>query len=149
VPDREPAASQNGAASPNGATPKPPITVVPPVSAIPTASPAAAAPIGPSGDTSRWSSPADAGWKAARAAADAEPESTTGSGLPKRVPMAHFVPGRVEPPKSKTPRSTAHRSPDAVRGVLSSYRHGLEQGRQATQAKHAVAKEKNDEQEEM
>jgi hypothetical protein len=126
------------------------VTVVPPVSAVPTATPAAAAPITPSGDAQRWSSPADAGWKAAQAAAEAKPDLTTGSGLPKRVPMAHFVPGRVDQQsKNKTPRSTAHRSPDAVRGVLSSYRHGLEQGRQATQAKHAVATEKNDEQEEM
>jgi hypothetical protein len=146
VPGRD---RETVSSSPNGSSAKPPITVVPPVSAVPTASPAAAAPITPSGDAQRWSSPADAGWKAAQAAAEVQPDLATGSGLPKRVPMAHFVPGRVEPPKSKTPRSTVHRSPDAVRGVLSSYRHGLEQGRQATQAKHAVATEKNDEQEEM
>lgn len=83
-----------------------------------------------------WESPADAGWRAAQAAAQkaAEPvaSSTTKSGLPKRVPMAHFVPGRVETAVSKkTARPTSHRSPEAVRGVLSSYRSGLEQGRQA------------------
>jgi hypothetical protein len=83
-----------------------------------------------------WESPADTGWRAAQAAAQAASEptavSTTSSGLPKRVPMAHFVPGRVEPPAGKKPaRPATHRSPEAVRGVLSSYRSGLEQGRQA------------------
>jgi hypothetical protein len=41
------------------------------------------------------------------------------------------VPGRVGPaePAAKPP---VHRSAEAVRGVLSSYRSGLEQGRQTT-----------------
>ncbi|MDQ1645776.1 MAG: hypothetical protein QOJ50_1960, partial [Cryptosporangiaceae bacterium] len=137
-PDRP--AAQNG--TPSG------VTFHPPVSAVPTSSPAATAPISAEPGSSKWVSPADAGWKAAQAAAEAKPEATTTGGLPKRVPMAHFVPGRVDNQQKKTPKSTAHRSPDAVRGVLSSYRHGLEQGRQATQSKHSVATE-NDEQEEM
>jgi len=77
--------------------------------------------------TERWQSPADAGWRAARAVAEAAPAATTTAGLPKRVPMAHYVPGRVEQSAAK---STTRRSPEAVRGVLSSYRSGLEQGRQ-------------------
>ncbi|WP_344652078.1 sensor histidine kinase [Cryptosporangium japonicum] len=81
--------------------------------------------------TAAWESPADAGWRAAQAVAEAAPSSTTKTGLPKRVPMAHFVPGRVETAAKKAPRPTSHRSPEAVRGVLSSYRSGLEQGRQA------------------
>jgi len=81
--------------------------------------------------TAAWESPADAGWRAAQAAAEAAPSSTTKSGLPKRVPMAHFVPGRVETAAKKASRPASHRSPEAVRGVLSSYRSGLEQGRQA------------------
>jgi anti-sigma regulatory factor (Ser/Thr protein kinase) len=96
-----------------------------------------------------WKSAADAGWQAAQAAAEAQAEASTPSGLPKRVPMANFVPGRVEPSAQRRPaRPTPQRSPDAVRGVLSSYRSGLEQGRQATRARHAVATEV-DEQEEM
>ncbi|SHN47611.1 sensor histidine kinase [Cryptosporangium aurantiacum] len=79
-------------------------------------------------DGSGWETPADAGWRAAQAAAAAAPRSTTSAGLPKRVPMAHYVPGRVE---RATASSATRRSPDAVRGVLSSYRSGLEQGRQA------------------
>jgi hypothetical protein len=81
--------------------------------------------------TAAWESPADAGWRAAQAAAETAPSSTTKSGLPKRVPMAHFVPGRVDTAAKKPSRPTSHRSPEAVRGVLSSYRSGLEQGRQA------------------
>jgi hypothetical protein len=64
--------------------------------------------------------------------------------------MAHFVPGRVEQAASRRPaRPTTHRSPDAVRGVLSSYRSGLEQGRQATRSRHSAVTELDDEQEEM
>ncbi|TQS43772.1 sensor histidine kinase [Cryptosporangium phraense] len=81
--------------------------------------------------TAAWESPADAGWRAAQAAAESAPSSTTKSGLPKRVPMAHFVPGRVETAAKKPSRPASHRSPEAVRGVLSSYRSGLEQGRNA------------------
>jgi hypothetical protein len=126
-------------------------TEMPPAPSVPTPKPAAAEPVGPATPPSGgWSSPADAGWKAAQAAAETKPEATTGTGLPKRVPMAHFVPGRVDQPSQrKAPRPTTHRSPDAVRGVLSSYRHGLEQGRQATtRPKHSVGTERENEQEE-
>jgi hypothetical protein len=125
---------------------EPAVTSVPPTPSVPTAQPAATSPLPPpSGDT--WSSPADAGWKAAQAASEA-PSTTTEAGLPKRVPMAHFIPGRVEQPQRQKARPAAHRSPDAVRGVLSSYRHGLEQGRQASHARHTGANENNTEQEE-
>ncbi len=101
-------------------------------------------------DQPAWVSPADAGWKAAQAVADAKVEASTPSGLPKRVPMANFVPGRVDQPaQRRAARPTTHRSPDAVRGVLSSYRSGLEQGRQVTKARHSATGTELDEQEEM
>jgi anti-sigma regulatory factor (Ser/Thr protein kinase) len=97
-----------------------------------------------------WASPADAGWKAAQAVAAAKVEASTPSGLPKRVPMANFVPGRVDQPaQRRAARPTTQRSPDAVRGVLSSYRSGLEQGRQVTKARHSATGTELDEQEEM
>ena len=97
-----------------------------------------------------WSSPADLGWKAAQAVAEAKTEASTPSGLPKRVPMANFVPGRVDQPaQRRAARPTTQRSPDAVRGVLSSYRSGLEQGRQVTKARHSATGTELDEQEEM
>jgi hypothetical protein len=126
-------------------------TEVPPAPPVPTARPAAAQPVASTGQEGggSWSSPADAGWRAAQAAAETKPDATTGTGLPKRVPMAHFVPGRVDQPSQrKAPRPTTQRSADAVRGVLSSYRHGLEQGRKATGAKHSVGADRENEQEE-
>jgi hypothetical protein len=102
------------------------------------------------GDSSTWASPADVGWRAAQAAAEAKIDASTPSGLPKRVPMANFVPGRVEPTaQRRSARPAAQRNPDAVRGVLSSYRSGLEQGRQATRSRHSAVSTDVDEQEEM
>ncbi|GAA0232099.1 sensor histidine kinase [Cryptosporangium japonicum] len=107
---------------------RPIVTTAPAVPAAPMVPAAPAAPLKASEPIESWKSPADAGWRAAQAAAETQPTSTTSSGLPKRVPMAHYVPGKVE--RSEALPAT-RRSPEAVRGVLSSYRSGLEQGRQA------------------
>ncbi|WP_170323851.1 nitrate- and nitrite sensing domain-containing protein [Cryptosporangium phraense] len=97
-------------------------TPAPPSVPTPMAGPAEPAPA----PAVSWESPADSGWKAAQAAAEKAPTALTDSGLPKRVPMAHYVPGRVERAPKLAP---TQRSPEAIRGVLSSYRSGLEQGR--------------------
>src|SRR5256886_5463886 len=45
-----------------------------------------------------WTSPGDDGWLAARALLEEKtPDTTTGAGLPKRVPKAHLVPGSAAP----------------------------------------------------
>ncbi len=137
---RDPAPAQAPAPAPAPAAPAPPVA--------PAA--AAASANGTAERSSTWSSPADAGWKAAQAAAETKPEASTTSGLPKRVPMANFVPGRVESSQQRRPaRPAATRSPDAVRGVLSSYRSGLEQGRQASRSRHSAVATEVTEQEEM
>jgi signal transduction histidine kinase len=87
-----------------------------------------------------WRSPGDEGWAAAAAAAY-EPVSggTTRAGLPIRVPMAHFVPGVAEPPAATPHRPTAPaaaastRTPETVRGVLTSYYQGVRQAREAAE----------------
>jgi hypothetical protein len=68
---------------------------------------------------------------------------TTKAGLPRRVPRANLAPGMVaaraaataarpEPAgSSQPPSSSAARSPEEVRSMLSSYRSGLERGRMA------------------
>ena len=68
---------------------------------------------------------------------------TTKAGLPRRVPRANLAPGMVaahaaattaaspEPAVSSQPASSAARSPEEVRSMLSSYRSGLERGRMA------------------
>jgi signal transduction histidine kinase len=64
---------------------------------------------------------------------------TTKAGLPRRVPRANLAPGMVAaqtaapaarpPDDSSQPPTSAARSPEEVRSMLSSYRSGLERGR--------------------
>ncbi|MEV8632824.1 nitrate- and nitrite sensing domain-containing protein [Streptosporangium sp. NPDC051023] len=79
-----------------------------------------------------WSSPADAGWQAARAASEPTLGGITGSGLPKRVPKANLVPGTAAPDLAAAPQTPAFRppvSPEAVRNRLASFQQGVRQGR--------------------
>ncbi len=79
-------------------------------------------------DIDPWQSAADKGWQAASAAAPSDgPAETTGSGLPKRRPMAQLVPGGVE--DVGEPVQVRERSPEAVRGLLSAYHRGVQRGR--------------------
>ena len=85
--------------------------------------------------------PADGG-AATSAKLQAASVQTTKAGLPRRVPRANLAPGMVaartaatgaspEPAGSSQPPSSAARSPEEVRSMLSSYRSGLERGRMA------------------
>ncbi|MFF0573428.1 sensor histidine kinase [Streptosporangium saharense] len=79
-----------------------------------------------------WSSPADAGWQAARAASEPTLGGMTGAGLPKRVPKANLVPGTAAPGSAAAPQTPAFRpsvSPEAVRNRLASFQQGVRQGR--------------------
>jgi HAMP domain-containing protein len=74
---------------------------------------------------------------------------TTKAGLPRRVPRANLAPGMVAArtaaavrPADTTgpagPASSASRSPEEVRSMLSSYRSGLERGRMMAAGEDAV-----------
>ncbi len=79
-------------------------------------------------DIDPWQSAADKGWQAASAAVPPTgPAETTGSGLPKRRPMAQLVPGGVE--DVGEPVQVRERSPEAVRGLLTAYHRGVQRGR--------------------
>ncbi|MFD1935231.1 nitrate- and nitrite sensing domain-containing protein [Nonomuraea mangrovi] len=82
--------------------------------------------------TPSWSSPADSGFQAARAAAQPAQGGTTSSGLPRRVPKANLVPGTAIAPESAAPEPPAPISPDRVRSRLSSFQQGVRQGREFT-----------------
>ena len=86
--------------------------------------------------------PAVDGPAAAPSKLQAASVQTTKAGLPRRVPRANLAPGMVaartsatdaspEPAGSSQPSSSAARSPEEVRSMLSSYRSGLERGRMA------------------
>ncbi|MGH3682563.1 MAG: hypothetical protein ACRDT2_20215 [Natronosporangium sp.] len=78
------------------------------------------------GPADGWRTAADDGWRAASTAAEVDVQETTAAGLPKRRPMAQLVPGGVE----RGPASAEHRSPEAVRGLLSAYHRGVQRGRE-------------------
>ncbi|MGW0664447.1 nitrate- and nitrite sensing domain-containing protein [Streptodolium elevatio] len=110
---------------------------------------------------SGWYSAGDEGWRAAEAAREPASGGTTTAGLPRRVPRANLVPGGVggtapqapgpvpgtrtggpaAPLTPGTPRGAAQvpqdgasglsRNPDDVRGRLTNFRRGIQQGRTA------------------
>ncbi|MDY7084610.1 MAG: sensor histidine kinase [Actinomycetota bacterium] len=75
--------------------------------------------------TNPWQTAADEGWQAAQAAAQAQVDTTTTAGLPKRTPMAQLVPGGVD----RGGNSVQRRTPEGVRGLLSAYHRGVQRGR--------------------
>ncbi|WP_169950210.1 nitrate- and nitrite sensing domain-containing protein [Microbispora sp. H11081] len=91
-------------------------------------------------DSRSWSSPADVGWQAAKAASEPALGGVTSSGLPKRVPKANLVPGSAtasaapsaEPAQAAAaspPPPPPVLSPERVRSRLSSFQQGIRQGR--------------------
>jgi len=105
-------------------------------------------------DTAGWTTPADPGWDAARAAVRPAASGTTAAGLPVRSPRANLVPGTIgsgpaspgtaspgtASPGTASPgtASAAHpdtppipRSASAVRDRLSGFQRGTSQGRAA------------------
>ncbi|WHT19977.1 nitrate- and nitrite sensing domain-containing protein [Crossiella sp. CA-258035] len=82
-----------------------------------------------------WHSPGDEGWQQAEAVLSSAKalSQQTPSGLPKRVPKAHLVPGSAAPRQQTLPSKTpaSGRSADNVRGRMSSFQQGLRRGRHA------------------
>jgi signal transduction histidine kinase len=77
---------------------------------------------------SGWSSPADAGWRAARAVDSPSSAGSTAAKLPKRQPNANLVPGTIPSPEPVMP----NRSPAAARDRLAALKRGVDKGRAAT-----------------
>jgi Nitrate and nitrite sensing/HAMP domain len=82
---------------------------------------------------------------AATAPAPDQGERVTQAGLPRRVPRANLAPGMVasqqteaQPPPPGQP--SAGRSPDEVRSMLSSYRTGIERGRNVADGPNLAAR---------
>ena len=77
---------------------------------------------------SGWSSPADAGWRAARAVDSPSTAGSTAAKLPKRQPNANLVPGTIPSPEPVMP----NRSPAAARDRLAALKRGVDKGRAVT-----------------
>jgi hypothetical protein len=94
----------------------------------PDSAPPAAVPENQSGQpiAGSWQSPADAGWEAAKKAAEPQSDGTTTCGLPKRIPKAQLVPGSVAEPARP---ASDYRDPAAARATLSAYARGLTRSR--------------------
>jgi hypothetical protein len=81
-----------------------------------------------------WQTAADDGWRAAARLAEPATAGTTTAGLPRRRPQALYVPGSAggeAADPGSAPNGAAARSPQEVRGRLSSYRDGVRRGRHA------------------
>ncbi|KRV49363.1 hypothetical protein AQ490_20430 [Wenjunlia vitaminophila] len=75
----------------------------------------------------QWQSPNDDHWRRASQVRDPQASGFTPSGLPRRVPRANLIPGSAQPTPQDGPQVS--RTPDEVRGRLTSLRRGIQQGR--------------------
>ena len=84
-----------------------------------------------------WSSPADAGWRAAELANTPTSDGSTRSGLPKRAAGANFVPGTAatsmagESAGERSTKPKQARSAETNRNRFASYQRGVQQGQAA------------------
>jgi signal transduction histidine kinase len=91
-----------------------------------------------------WTSPADDGFRAAQAAASPATGEVTTAGLPKRVPSANLVPGKVghdqaPPARTQSPAASpalrtaedVRKAADAVRNRMTGLQRGAREGRAA------------------
>jgi signal transduction histidine kinase len=78
-----------------------------------------------------WSSPADAGWRAAEVVQAPVSAGRTEAGLPKRVPKANLVPGGAGPP-AVPPSFGQARSAAQARERLAGFQQGIRKARAAT-----------------
>ena len=91
---------------------------------------AAAAPAAAGAAAQTWSSPADAGYRAARVAAAPESDETTTAGLPKRTPRANLVPGSVgSSAGAETESAPPARSAETIRSRMASFQRGVRDAR--------------------
>ncbi|GAB2921012.1 nitrate- and nitrite sensing domain-containing protein [Nonomuraea fastidiosa] len=86
----------------------------------------------PSGEEA-WRTAADAGWQAAKAAAEPSLGGITAAGLPKRTPKANLVPGTASQPAQAQQRQAPPPPPvsaDRMRSRMASFQQGVRRGRQ-------------------
>jgi signal transduction histidine kinase len=89
-----------------------------------------------------WTSPADNGFRAARAVLSPVADETSPAGLPRRMPNANLVPGSIAQPAGQQAEQQAgwvenrqqaaaarRRSPEEVRNRLAEFQRGAHQGR--------------------
>lgn len=74
-------------------------------------------------DGQEWSSPADDAWRTAAQAQSPEVATTTNSGLPKRQPQRHLVPGGVTVPQQQ--QRSEYRDPAQVATAMAAYARGV------------------------
>ncbi|MGW4294778.1 nitrate- and nitrite sensing domain-containing protein [Micromonospora chersina] len=73
------------------------------------------------GNGTSWATPADDAWRTAARADSPEVAGTTTSGLPKRQPQQHLVPGGVTVPRQRS----EHRDPARVATAMAAYARGV------------------------
>ena len=83
-----------------------------------------------------WRSAADEGWRAAAALKSPSAVGPTPAGLPRRVPQANLVPGRV-PESREAYQPEPVRSASATRQLMASFQRGSREGRAALRGEQA------------
>ncbi|MFB9237919.1 nitrate- and nitrite sensing domain-containing protein [Plantactinospora siamensis] len=78
-----------------------------------------------------WASPADDGWRVASAATSPQVVDTTSSGLPRRQPQRHLVPGAIDMSGQSQPE---RRDPTQVANAMAAYARGVTTRRPAAAA---------------
>ena len=79
-------------------------------------------------NASRWSSPADQGWRAAETVSSPSSGGPTAAGLPRRLPNANLVPGAIP---AGQPAAMPNLSASDARDRLAGLQRGLAEGRAA------------------
>ncbi|MEV4387529.1 hypothetical protein AB0J68_17730, partial [Micromonospora sp. NPDC049580] len=74
-------------------------------------------------DGRQWSSPADDAWRTAAQAHTPDVAATTNSGLPKRQPQRHLVPGGVTVAQQQ--QRSEYRDPAQVASAMAAYARGV------------------------
>jgi len=87
-----------------------------------------------------WRSAADVGWQRAIVAVAPRSGGLTAAGLPKRVPMANYVPGSAwTQEQALAAAAPLERSPEVIGAGLARYRSGVEHGRQMAHTDHPAS----------
>ncbi|MEV4544421.1 sensor histidine kinase [Micromonospora echinaurantiaca] len=73
------------------------------------------------GNGTSWAGPADDAWRTAARATEPEVVATTTSGLPRRQPQRHLVPGGVTVPRQRS----EYRDPAQVATAMAAYARGV------------------------
>ena len=97
--------------------------------------PRAGVPLDPHRAAPSWTSPSDAGWRAAETVLTPAVGGITASGLPRRTPKANLVPGSADARENRPARAAD--SAEAISSRLAGFQQGSRRARAAARGAHS------------